>query len=457
MADTPQRIVVIGGGLAGAKGVEALRAKGFEGTLTLISDESDLPYERPPLSKDYLQGKAEFEKAIVHPAEWYKSNNVDLRLGVAVMAVDRERKQVELADKTIFAYDRLLLATGAIPRKLDVPGSDAVRYLRSHHDSDVLKSTFTEGKRVVIIGAGWIGLEVAAAARNAGAEVTIVEMAELPLVGVLGPEMAQVFADLHREHGVDLRLEATLEEIVVDDDGVATGVRLGDDETIDADLVVVGVGVAPEDSLARMAGLNVDNGVLVDAALRTSDSAIWAVGDIANHDHPVLRRRIRVEHWANALNQPAVAAASMLGESEAKYDNLPYFFSDQYDLGMEYVGYAPKDGYAKVVVRGDTESREFVAFWLDDENHVLAAMNVNVWDVVDEIKPIIAERTVVDPDRLKDASVGYGDVAAGSADDEADDETDNQADDQPDDVSHEESAGGPGDESDAAAENRSDK
>ena len=245
MADIAQRIVVIGGGLAGAKGVEALRAKGFEGTLTLISDESDLPYERPPLSKDYLQGKAEFEKAVVHAADWYESNNVDLRLGVAVMSVDRDRKQVDLADRTILAYDRLLLATGAVPRKLSVPGADAVKYLRSHHDSDVLKSAFTEGKRVVIIGAGWIGLEVAAAARNAGADVTIVEMADLPLVGVLGPEMGQVFADLHREHGVDLRLEATLEEIVVDDDGVATGVRLGDDETIEADIVIAGVGVDP--------------------------------------------------------------------------------------------------------------------------------------------------------------------------------------------------------------------
>jgi 3-phenylpropionate/trans-cinnamate dioxygenase ferredoxin reductase subunit len=426
MADIPQRIVVIGGGLAGAKGVEALRAKGFEGTLTLISDESDLPYERPPLSKDYLQGKAEFEKAVVHSTDWYESNNVDLRLGVAVMSVDRDRKQVDLADRTILAYDRLLLATGAVPRKLSVPGADAVKYLRSHHDSDVLKSAFTEGKRVVIIGAGWIGLEVAAAARNAGAEVTIVEMAELPLVGVLGPEMAQVFADLHREHGVDLRLEATLEEIVVDDDGVATGVRLGDDETIDADIVIAGVGVAPEDSLARMAGLQTDNGILVDASLRTSDSDIWAVGDVANHDHPGLRRRIRVEHWANALNQPAVAAASMLGESEAKYDNLPYFFSDQYDLGMEYVGYAPKDGYAKVVVRGDTESREFVAFWLDDENHILAAMNVNVWDVVDAIKPLIAERREVDPDKLKDSSVGYENVGAGASDD-ADDDSDGSA------------------------------
>jgi 3-phenylpropionate/trans-cinnamate dioxygenase ferredoxin reductase component len=413
----PKRIVVIGGGLAGAKAVEALRAKGYGGSLTLIADEADLPYERPPLSKEYLQGKAEFEKAIVHPADWYEQNDVDLRRSVAAMSIDRDRNQVELADGTVLAYDKLLLATGAIPRKLSLSGGDAAHYLRSHHDSDVLKSLFGENKRVVIIGAGWIGLEVAAAARNAGSTVTVVEMADLPLIGVLGPEMGEVFADLHRDHGVDLRLGAQLDEITVNDDGVATGVVV-DGETVEADSVIVGVGVTPEDSLARMAGLDVDNGVLVDPSLRTSDPDIYAVGDIANHDHPVLQRRIRVEHWANALNQPAAAAAAMLGESNARYENLPYFFSDQYDLGMEYVGYAPKDGYDKVVVRGDTGKREFVAFWLDDENHVLAAMNVNVWDVVDAIKPIIAERVVVDPERLRDPSVDWADLTAS---DDADD------------------------------------
>jgi NADPH-dependent 2,4-dienoyl-CoA reductase/sulfur reductase-like enzyme len=409
MPDTPQRIVVIGGGLAGAKAVEALRAKGFTGSLTIVADESELPYERPPLSKEYLQGKAEFDKAIVHPGDWYEAHDVDLRLGVAAMSVDRDRQQVELADGTILGYDRLLLATGAVPRRLNLPGADALRYLRSHRDSDTLRASFTEGKRVVIIGAGWIGLEVAAAARNAGAEVTVVEMAELPLVGVLGPEMAEVFAALHRDNGVDLRLGAELEEIVLDDDGAPKSVRLSD-ATIDADVVIAGVGVAPEDSLARSSGLDVDNGVLVDESLRTSDPDIWAVGDIANHLHPVLHRRVRVEHWANALNQPAVAAAAMLGDTSARYENLPYFFSDQYDLGMEYVGFAPRDGYDRVVVRGDTGKREFVAFWLDGENHVLAAMNVNVWDVVDAVKPIIASRKVVDPEQLADPSVDYADL-----------------------------------------------
>jgi NADPH-dependent 2,4-dienoyl-CoA reductase/sulfur reductase-like enzyme len=426
MAD-PRRIVVIGGGLAGAKAVEALRTKGYDGSLTLISDEPDLPYERPPLSKDYLQGKAEFEKAVVHPAEWYKKNDVDLRRSVAAMSIDRERHQVELADGTVLAYDKLLLATGAIPRKLSLDGAGSAHYLRSHHDSDVLKSLFGEGKRIVVIGAGWIGLEVAAAARNAGSDVTIVEMADLPLIGVLGPEMGEVFAALHRDHGVDLRLGAQLDEITVNDDGVATGVVV-DGDTIEADSVIVGVGVAPEDSLARLADLEVDNGVLVDASLRTSDPDIYAVGDVANHDHPVLHRRIRVEHWANALNQPAVAAAAMLGEPNARFENLPYFFSDQYDLGMEYVGYAPKDGYAQVVVRGDTAKREFVAFWLDDENHVLAAMNVNVWDVVDAIKPIITDRVVVDPDRLADPSVDWADLAPADEDEDEDDAKDEATD-----------------------------
>jgi 3-phenylpropionate/trans-cinnamate dioxygenase ferredoxin reductase subunit len=409
MADSPKRIVVIGGGLAAAKAAEALRDQGFSGALTVVSDEPDLPYERPPLSKEYLQGKAEFDKAIVHPASWYQEHDVDLRLSTAAMSIDRDARTITLADGDRLPYDRLLLATGAIPRRLNLPGSDALQYLRTHRDSDVLKENFAEGKRVVIIGAGWIGLETAAAARNAGADVTIIEMAELPLITVLGREMAQVYADVHRDHGVDLRFNAKLEEITLDNEGAATGVRLADG-SVDADMVIAGVGVAPEDSLARNAGLEVDNGILVDSGLRTSDPNIWAVGDVANHDHPVLKRRIRVEHWANALNQPAVAVASMLGDSTAKYDRLPYFYSDQYELGMEYVGYVTRDGYDQVVVRGSTQDREFVAFWLDGDRHVLAAMNVNVWDVPDAIRPVILERREVDPERLADSSVGYADL-----------------------------------------------
>jgi NADPH-dependent 2,4-dienoyl-CoA reductase/sulfur reductase-like enzyme len=436
MPKTPERVVVIGGGLAAAKTVEALRDEGYEGRLDLIADEPDLPYERPPLSKDYLQGKAPFEKAVVHDEQWYADHDVHLHRGVAAMSLDAERHQVELSDRNILGYDKLVLATGAIPRKLELPGADALLYLRTHRDSDVLKAAFGDGVKVVIIGAGWIGLETAAAAKAAGSDVTVLESAELPLLGVLGKDMAEVFAQLHRDNGVDLQLGVTISEITLDDDGKPKAVTLDDDTSIEADVVIAGVGVAPEDSLARLADLRVDNGILVNASLRTSDDDIYAVGDVANHDHPLVGR-VRVEHWANALNQPAVAAKALLGSSDARYENLPYFFSDQFDLGMEYVGYAPRDSYKKVVVRGDTGKREFVAFWLDDENHILAAMNVNVWDVVDALKPIIAEKQVVDPDRLTDSSVGWPDVVVrddededdGNDDDENEDGTSDESDD----------------------------
>jgi NADPH-dependent 2,4-dienoyl-CoA reductase/sulfur reductase-like enzyme len=316
---------------------------------------------------------------------------------------------VLLDDGDSLGYDKLVLATGAVPRRLPVAGADAdgVYYLRTRDDSDAIRSVFGEGRRLVVIGGGWIGLEVAAAARGAGTEVTLVEAAELPLLGVLGKELATVFADLHRAHGVRLRLSATVEEFTTDG-GRVTGVRV-DGETIPADAVVVGVGVAPDVTLAESAGLAVDNGVLVDARLRTSDADIFAVGDIANHDHPLLGRRVRVEHWATALNQPAVAVAALLG-GDAPYSELPYFFSDQYDLGMEYIGFAPPGSYARVAVRGDLDKREFVAFWLDDESHVLAAMTVNVWDVVDQIKPLITGGVPVDAGRLADPAVDYADL-----------------------------------------------
>ncbi|MEV0842547.1 FAD-dependent oxidoreductase [Actinocatenispora sera] len=406
---TPRHVVVIGGGLAGAKTVEALREQGYDGQVSQITAERHLPYERPPLSKSYLAGESAFDDAVVHPAQWYQDNRVDLRTGVRATAVDAAAHRVRLDDGEDLGYDKLVLATGAVPRRLPVPGGDAdgVHYLRTRDDSDAIRSVFGEGRRLVVIGGGWIGLEVAAAARGAGTEVTLVEAAELPLLGVLGAELATVFAELHRGHGVRLRLGARVEEFATDGGRVA-GVRV-DGETIPADAVVVGVGVAPDVTLAESAGLAVDNGVLVDACLRTSDPDIYAVGDIANHDHPLLGRRVRVEHWATALNQPAVAVAALLG-GEAPYTELPYFFSDQYDLGMEYIGFAPPGSYARVVVRGDLDKREFVAFWLDGESRILAAMNVNVWDVVDQIKPLITGGVRVDADRLTDPAVGYADL-----------------------------------------------
>ena len=406
----PRRVVIVGGGLAGAKTAEALRERGFDGEVTLLAAESLLPYERPPMSKDYLAGESAFEQAVVHPEDWYRENRVDLRLGTRVVSVDVDAHEVSLAGGGTVGYDKLVLATGAVPRRLDVPGADAagVHTLRTREDSDAIRATFGSGRRLVVLGGGWIGLEVAAAARGAGTQVTVVEVADAPLLGVLGPEVAQVFADLHRAHGVDLRV-GTRPVAVTEHDGHVTGVRLEDGETLAADAVVAGVGVAPETALARDAGLAVGDGVLVDASLRTSDPDVYAVGDIADHDHPVLGHRVRVEHWATALNQPATAAAALLGH-DARYTELPYFFSDQYDLGMEYSGHAPKGSSARVVVRGDLASREFVAFWLDDSSRILAAMNVNVWDVLEEVTPLITAGTVVDPDRLADPDVPYDSV-----------------------------------------------
>ena len=411
MTQAVEQIVVVGGGLAGAKAVETLRGKGYAGSLTLVGDEVHLPYERPPLSKGYLAGTSPFEKAVVHPEQWYRDNDVDLRLAVKAIAIDRGAHEVTLTDGTTLPYSKLLLATGALPRHIDLPGADAegVLYLRNREDSDAIRAAFGPGKRIAIIGAGWIGLEVAAAARQAGTEVVVVEVAELPLLNVLGPDLAQVFADLHRSHDVDLRLGTTTAEITASD-GVATGLLLGDGSQVSAVAVVVGVGVAPNIALASAAGLDIDNGVLVDASLRTSDPDIYAVGDIANHDHPLLGMRVRVEHWAAALNQPKAAAAAMLGE-DVQYSDLPYFYTDQYDPGMEYVGHAPRGSFERVVVRGDLAAREFVAFWLDGGDRIKAAMNVNVWDVVDEIKPLIRAGVVVDPQRLADPAVTYTDLA----------------------------------------------
>jgi NADPH-dependent 2,4-dienoyl-CoA reductase/sulfur reductase-like enzyme len=404
MTDAPSNVVIVGGGLAGAKTAEALREQGFEGPVTLLTAEQLLPYERPPLSKEYLTGKSSFDDAVVHPASWYAEHDVELRWGVEVVAVDPGNAQVELADESRIGYGALVLATGSEPRRLPIPGAGSALTLRTRADSDAIRSTFGSGKRLVIIGGGWIGLEVASAARAADTDVTILEAAELPLLAVLGREMASVFGDLHRDNGVDLRTGVSIAEIT------ERAVRLEDGTAFDADAVVMGVGARPRLELATSADLAIDNGVLVDASLRSSNRAIFAVGDIANHDHPVLGHRVRVEHWATALNQPATAAAAILGGTD-QYEELPYFYSDQFDLGMEYIGSAPPGSYVRVVVRGDLIGRSFVAFWLDPADRILASMNVNVWDVVEEIKPLIAGKVPVDVQRLTDADTPYADVA----------------------------------------------
>ncbi|BBZ52506.1 FAD-dependent oxidoreductase [Mycobacterium heidelbergense] len=401
--------VIVGGGLAGAKAVEALRDNDFDGQIILFADEKHLPYERPPLSKEYLAGKKSLADFTVQDSGWYRDHDVDLRLGSRVSSLDPNAHTVGLPDDTTVAYDRLLLATGSASRRPPLPGSDAdgVHYLRTYDDAVELNSVLTEGSSLAVVGAGWIGLEVAAGARQRGVNVTVVETAKQPLLAALGETVGEVFADLHREHGVDLRLEAQVEEITTTD-GRATGLKMRDGSTVAADAVLVAVGARPNIELAERAGLATgDGGVLVDASLRTSDPDVYAVGDIAAAEHPLFGTRIRTEHWANALKQPAVAAAGMLG-APGEYAELPYFFTDQYDLGMEYVGHAP--AFERVVFRGDVSGREFVAFWLDGHDRVLAGMNVNVWDVLDDVKALIRSKAPVDVDALTDPRAPLADL-----------------------------------------------
>jgi 3-phenylpropionate/trans-cinnamate dioxygenase ferredoxin reductase component len=403
--------VIIGGGLGGAKAAEALREKDFDGNIVLCASEERLPYERPPLSKEFLAGKKSLSDFTVHDSAWYRDNDVDLRLGARALSVDRAARTVELPDGATVGYDKLLLATGSRSRRLPIPGSDAagVHYLRTFDDASTLNSTLVQGSSLAVVGAGWIGLEVAASARQRDVNVTVVETAKLPLIGALGEEVGDVFAKLHRDHGVDLRLQSQVEEITTAD-GKAAGLRLGDGSNVAADAVLVAVGAQPNVELADQAGLSTgDGGVLVDVSLRTSDPDIYAVGDIAAAEHPLFGGRIRTEHWANALKQPAVAAAGMLGE-KAEYTELPYFFTDQYDLGMEYAGHAPR--YDRVVFRGDVDGREFVAFWLDAGNRVLAGMNVNIWDVLDDIKSLIRSKSAVDPEKLADPEASLGELVS---------------------------------------------
>jgi 3-phenylpropionate/trans-cinnamate dioxygenase ferredoxin reductase component len=381
--------VIVGAGLAGAKAAETLRSEGFEGRIVLVGAEPERPYERPPLSKNYLVGKDEREKAFVHAPGWYEENNVDLRLAEPATALDPDAHTVTLAGGEVLSYDRLLLATGASPRKLDVPGTDleGVRYLRTIGESDALKAALADGLAVVVVGAGWIGLEVAAAARTAGATVTVIEADTLPLRRVLGDEVAAHFADLHRAHGVTFKFGSGVREFR-GAGGRLASVVLSDGTEVSADLAVVGIGVAPNASLAQDAGLAVDNGVLVDAGLRTSAPDVYAAGDVANVDSPLLGRRVRVEHWANALNAGKTAGLALLGR-EVTYDRVPYFYTDQFELGMEYSGYVAPEDYDEVVFRGGTTVADgFVVFWLR-EGRVLAGMNVNVWDVTDDIQALV--------------------------------------------------------------------
>ena len=408
---TEPTYLIVGASLAGAKAAETLRSEGFGGPVVMLGAEAEHPYERPPLSKGYLLGKEDRSVIYVHEEGWYADHDVDLRLGVTVTSVDPPGRTVTTADGASVSYDRLLLATGASPRQLNIPGADreGVLYLRTVGDSERLAAAFRGGGRVVTVGAGWIGLETTAAAREAGCEVTVIEPEPTALYRALGAELGEMFADLHREHGVQFRFGESVSELR----GRGAGGRVGEVITssgaaVPADIVVVGIGAVPNTGLAADAGLEVGNGVVVDAALRTSDTSIYAAGDVANSYHPLLGRRVRVEHWANALNGGPAAARSMLGQ-DVIYDLVPYFYSDQYDLGMETAGLPEPGTYDQVLYRGDRAGREFIAFWLR-HGAVVAGMNVNVWDVSDDIQALIRSGKKVDPARLTDPDIPVAEV-----------------------------------------------
>jgi 3-phenylpropionate/trans-cinnamate dioxygenase ferredoxin reductase subunit len=395
---TPESAVIVGASLAGAKAAETLRVAGFEGRITLIGEEPVRPYERPPLSKGYLRSEQPFDSAAVHPSGFYTEHDIDLRTSTVATAIHPDTNEVEVDGGELIAYDRLLLTTGAVPRRLSVPGADleGVKYLRTVADSDEIHQASVAGAPIVVIGAGWIGSEVAASARQLGADVSVVDMASVPLQRVLGTEVGTVYRDLHVKNGVKFHLGVGIESI----QGARSvqQVKLTDGTVLPAGAVVVGVGVLPRTELAEASGLKVDNGVVTDEYLETTVPGIYAAGDVANSYHPHYGQYLRLEHWSSALNQGPAAAWNMIGDKRA-YDKIPYFFSDQYDFGMEYRGWSTASD--EVVIRHAESEQEFIAFWLRDAR-VVAAMNANIWDQGETLEALILSGAQVDTARLTD-------------------------------------------------------
>lgn len=406
-------IVIVGGGLAGATAAKTLRAEGFAAPVTIIGAENHHPYLRPPLSKGYLLGTSDEDAIPVVPPAWYAENDVDLILGARVTGIRPDMGAVQLGDGTSLPYGSLLLTTGASPRKLHLPGSQlaGVTTFRTLDDSRRLRTGLAAGGRnVVMVGSGWIGMELAAAAVAYGNHVTLLGLEEIPLAGAIGPEVGRFFRQLHEANGVTFRLPASAREIS-GADGAATAVITDSGENLPADLVVIAVGVVPETGLAEAAGLGVHNGILTDASLRTSVPGIFAAGDVANALHPFTGEHHRSEHWSNALNGGKVAAKAILGQ-DATLSTIPYFYTDQFDVSMEYSGFPSLASGVEPVIRGSVEDREFIAFW-QRNSRVVAGMSVN-WPRTAQpsaqktIKTLISARTPITPGQLSDDSAGLG-------------------------------------------------
>ncbi len=408
--DSIEHIVIIGAGLAGVHAAATLRNRGFDGTITLLGEDPERPYNRPPLSKSYLVGKRERDGLDVNPAAFYAEQRIDLRPGISVVAIQPATLEVVLGTGERLRADRILLATGSAPRRLGIPGEDlpGVQALRTLADADALKAALIRGDRVVVVGAGWIGGEVASSLRSLGHDVTVLEFRSSPLEMVVGPIVGGVLGVLHRDHGVDLRLGAGVTRILGTDR--VTGVEVNASETIAAACVVMAVGVAPRTELGRDAGLAAGDGIRVNAELETSIPGVFAAGDVAAYWNPFYQQRIRTEHSSNARNQGQAAAAAMLGEG-VPFDAIPSFSSEQHGLRIEVIGHAATSDVE--VIRGSLEARMFVAFRLDQDGRVLSGTAVGVPDTGKVIERLIRSRAVVDPARLADTDVPIEVLAAG--------------------------------------------
>lgn len=405
----PRTVVIVGAGLAGAKAAETLRDDGYDGRITLFGAESARPYERPALSKTFLRGEGDPDEIYVHPADFAASHDIALRTNTRVTALDTTAHVVTTEEGERVPYDRLLLTTGSSPRRLGVPGADldGIHVLRTVEDATALRDVLKPGTPVTVVGAGWIGSEVAASARQLGAEVTVVDPLSVPLEHVMGTEVGGVYRDLHLQHGVEFRPGTRVEGFLGDEHVRAVRTDQGDIET---SVVVVGIGAEPRIDLARAAGLDIDGGVVVDERLRSSDPHVYAAGDIAAAWHPHFATRLRIEHWSNALNQGITAGHNLLGADQV-YDRTPSFFSDQYDLGMEYRGHATH--WDEVVLRGDPSDGAFCAFWITS-GQVTAALNANIWDVGDALEALVRTPIAVDPRALADVDTPLDELMSGT-------------------------------------------
>ncbi len=396
--------VVIGAGQAGGRAVEAMRASGFEGRIDLVGAEIHLPYERPPLSKELLSEEAQFE--LIHDAAWYAEKDISVHLGAPATAIDRDAKRITVGESQSLAYDKLLLTTGGTVRRLAVDGANltGVEYLRTIEDSQAIGAMLGDGKRIVVVGGGFIGLEIAASARKRGCSVTVLEAADRLMGRALPVEIGTAFDAMHRENGVDVRLDTGIDRIV--GNGKVEAVVTSGGDSIDADGVVIGIGIDPDTTLATSAGLDVANGLAVDEYCRTADPAIYAAGDATHHPNPLVGRSIRLESWQNAQNQAIAAANNMCG-ADKPFSEVPWFWSDQFDVNLQMCG-AP-DEWDRTVARGDLAARDGLLFQLDGER-IVGAIGLNRPRDMRFIKRMMGAGKTATDDQLADEAVGFRDL-----------------------------------------------